>query len=676
MGFLNHFKMRAKLFILILPAILVILVLAAQSIGRSASQLGNMHALQQLVTLAETGDPLVESLQRERGRSSVFLSSKAGSDDARIAMQALKAQRNETNKRLSDYRSDVEALTNNSNFDAVVTASLDRFSQHLARFNNLRGEVDLRSINGAESGQRLTRNIMEVINRIPLLVRRATEPELARQLNAYFLLAEAAEKAGRERATGAGFVRAGQFELADIGHITQLAGQQAAELRAAAALLTPGNPVREDIDRLSNTSQFRTMQRLRDQLLANPAGLLELEATQWFNAATNLVDAMNRVRADLLAQIDTISGQAVSGARNSLITSAAISIASILLVLGMMVTIIHAIHKQVSQLLAGIRYAMDNKDLSRHIPVSGRDENGTICKAINELFSRFSNALLHIDKASIQLATATEETSSTADQNAFQLKNQQEQIDQVATATEEMAATSQEISSSTQQVAEASSRAMAKSRTGEQVLHSSVEQIRSLADSVQQVNEVIEELEKRSGTISDVVNVIGRVADQTNLLALNAAIEAARAGEHGRGFAVVADEVRTLAQQTHESTAQIEEIINGFREITDNASRSITTSHKLADETSEQAREMEKTFSDILADVNKIFNMTTQIAAASEEQVAVTGEVANNMESVSQAAILTLSGSQEITAVTSEQARLARKLQDLANEFKVNESAE
>lgn len=336
-----------------------------------------------------------------------------------------------------------------------------------------------------------------------------------------------------------------------------------------------------------------------------------------------------------------------------------------------MLLMVSAINQQINSLLDAVRFAMDNKDLRQRIHISSKDEVGTIGRAINELFGRFGSALQHIDRASVQLATATEETSSTAGQNATQTKNQQEQIEQVAAATEEMSATSEQISRNTQQVADAASKVMVRSREGEEVLHGSMRRIHSLADSVKDVNDVIEELEKRSTSIVEVMDVIRKVADQTNLLALNAAIEAARAGEHGRGFAVVADEVRALARQTHESTTQIEDIVNGFKVITDNASRSIIASHKLANETSEQSSELEQTFAAILGDVNNISDMATQIAAASEQQVAVTRELAGNMEAVSEVAILTLTGSQEISHVTGEQARLARQLQDLANEFKV-----
>ena len=674
MTFINNLSMRGKLITLVLPALIVLVLFAAQSIMDSVNELSNTRQLQNMVKLAELGDPVAEELQRERGRSAVFLASQAGSSDASSVADALKKQRQASNRALTGYQNGLNQLLESADFDETVRSSINTFERHIEELEGLRQQIDNRDIGGAGSASQYTGFIMEIVNRVPLLVRRATDPELARQINGYFALAEAAEMSGRERAAGAGLVRSGDFDLPSVGQISALAGRQDAYLRTATAMLPSDSPLHERIEAFPDSAEHQALAEQRETLLSSPSGMYALEATDWLTATTDRIDAMNDIRTDMLAQVDQLSAQAVAAARNSLITVSVITAAAVALVIILMLVIIHAIHRQVHTLRSNLHEAMDNKDLSHEIPVTSKDEIGTIAEAINQLFSRFSVALLQIDKSSVQLATATEETSNTADQNASQMKKQQQQIEQVAAATEEMSSTSEEISQNTQEVADASNRAMEKSETGERVLHSNVSQIRSLAKSVQEVNQVIEELEKRSGTISDVVDVIRKVADQTNLLALNAAIEAARAGEHGRGFAVVADEVRTLAQQTHESTTQIEDIINGFKDITDSASRSIITSHKLANETSEQASEMERTFSEILTDVNQISDMATQIATASEEQVAVTRELAVSMESVSEVAILSLTGSQEITEVTQEQARLARELQDLANEFKVKET--
>lgn len=667
MSVINNLSMRGKLITLILPALLVILFFSAGSILQSLGDLSDMRQKSSMAQLAEAGDPLTEALQRERGRSAVFIASQPGSDTARQAERNLTEQRRQTDAQITAYYRDIDGLLASTSFDQTVDASIESVSRRLDNIDALRRSVDNRN----NVGSQYTSLIMELIDRIGLVVRRSTDAELTRVANSYYALAKFAEMAGRERAAGASMIRSGDFSLPLAARIAGLGGQQEAYLNEALGMLASDDQTRQALENQHLSAASQALTQRRATLFSNPSGISELDASDWFATTTERISNLNQTREVLLSGVLALAEGHVADARSNLIMASAISIGAVVLVSVLMLIIIRAINLQVGRLLDGVRFAMDNKDLTRQIEISSHDEVGTIGKAINELFGRFGNALLHIDKSSVQLATATEETSSTAGQNASQVKNQQQQIEQVAAATEEMSATSEEISRNTQQVADAARSAMEKSRSGEQVLHGSVKSIRSLAKSVQKVNEVIEELENRSSTIADVVDVIRKVADQTNLLALNAAIEAARAGEHGRGFAVVADEVRTLAQQTHESTTQIEDIINGFQSITDSASRSIVESHKLANATSEQASELEQTFADILTDVNSISDMAGQIATASEEQVAVTRELAGSMESVSEAAILTLTGSQEITQVTGEQARLARVLQDLANEFKV-----
>ncbi len=342
------------------------------------------------------------------------------------------------------------------------------------------------------------------------------------------------------------------------------------------------------------------------------------------------------------------------------------------LVLGMLASVVitRQITRPLSETLETVK-RIASGDLTQNIQITRRDELGALQQNIQDMGSTLRELIGGIRDGVTQIASAAEELSAVTEQTSAGVNSQKVETDQVATAMHEMTATVQEVARNAEQASEAAAQADGEARAGDTVVSEAIEQIERLATEVIRSTEAMTMLQQESDKIGSVMDVIKAVAEQTNLLALNAAIEAARAGEAGRGFAVVADEVRGLAQRTQKSTEEIEGLVAGLQNGTQQVAQVMNSSRALTSSSVALTRKAGESLDNITRTVSNIQSMNQQIAAAAEQQSSVAEEINRSIVNVRDVSEQTAAASEETAASSVELARLGNQLQMLVSRFHI-----
>lgn len=331
--------------------------------------------------------------------------------------------------------------------------------------------------------------------------------------------------------------------------------------------------------------------------------------------------------------------------------------------------------------------------------VNIKDQTGDMARALYETRKKLKVIAAELQLVSLTVTDQSENLTKNTDDNVNSITQVVTTIDQMVEGNSEQAKTMvgisatlsdvvsliDEIATTTSESAEQAYQSLASIHEGQTSVDKQTSKMDETHHVSNEVNRSINELKGMINQVTGFVGMITSIAGQTNLLALNASIEAARAGEAGKGFAVVADEIRKLAEETSNSASEITSIIEKTSAMTDLAVKNIEHSNQLVDEQRDGLKITEQAFHKIKNMYEGIVDGLKQTAAAMgtvngssktvsgqiQELTSQVADFAASTEEISATGQEQLASTESIASSAKELDRLALKLNEQINKFKI-----
>ncbi|MFS2222268.1 methyl-accepting chemotaxis protein [Pantoea sp. B65] len=534
MSWIYHVAMKFKIGIALVPLSVVLIWLSANGITTRLHIEQQMTLLKQQVEVAKAAGDGIHELQKERGMSSGFLSSKGVQFAADLQQQQAK-----TDAMLARFELMVKQNADDSLHDSIAA-----FSQTIAPLTAMRGRIGQQQLAPNEAVAWYSQNIVNLMNIVSNISQNATSAEIMKNLDAYYSLLNLKEQAGIERAVLAAVFASDHFTVAQQQKLNTLVGAQQAWQNAL--FLSADSDFRRSFAQLMQQPESRDALELRQQALQLASSdHLGISAQLWFALQSKRIDVLktqeNRLAGQLLSTADAIH----ASARQDRILFLAITLLALLGALLIARMIVKSIDSQLSHTLNTI--ASMGGDLTQRLAVPGSDELSALNQAYNQSIEKIQQMVQQIKTSSGALRIASNDIASGNEDLAQRTDEQASSLVETAASMEQIATAIQQTADNAHQVEQLTSE-----------LETQMQQANLIA---QQASETMGDIRQSSERIGGIVGAIDDISFQTNLLALNAAVEAARAGEQGKGFAVVANEVRNLSQRCAREAQQIRDLV-------------------------------------------------------------------------------------------------------------------
>ena len=373
----------------------------------------------------------------------------------------------------------------------------------------------------------------------------------------------------------------------------------------------------------------------REEAMAVYQGDMAQLQVRYYALIDKMVDYQSKAMADDVAR-------AKADAQRSKLWMGVV--AAIAVLLGVVTA--YSITRSITQRIHGaIALAEDvaKGDLTpRELPQSS-DEIGRLIAALQHMVRSLHRIVSEVRQGADTISAAAREVAQGNADLSARTEAQASALQQTASAMEQLTAAVRMSADNADQANASAASASQVASAGGKAVGEVVATMSSISASSQRIGEII-------GTIDG-------IAFQTNILALNAAVEAARAGEQGRGFAVVAGEVRSLAQRSAEAAREIKTLIGASVARVESGSRLV--------------QDAGATMEEIVASVQRVSDIISEITAASAEQSQGIGHVNESVVQLDQMTQQNAALVEQAAAAANSLEQQARALQSAVSTFKL-----
>jgi len=687
-------KISHKLIILVAIPLLSFVVLGMVYVNENIRQINIVEDMAKNTNLLISVSDLIHELQKERGRTSVFLS--GGSRDDMLS------QRKETDSKILPVIESLKLAT------SLVKGSTSESIDEVEKIRNIANQ------NGSakEVFDVYGKIIATLMNTETSIANSKTTRGFGKALTTIIILETAKENAGKLRATVSGILTVDKpIDDAIFANLIAFKANIDANLDSKALVLSASS--RNSLNECRQSESWSGVNKSFNSVLSkSKEGNFGINAKDFFSTITKVIDDINKVRnlelEDVVGSLAKIQSE-ISSTLLKIYLSIGLTL---IIALCLAFILARSITNPINHLIAFAK-SVASGDLDAKIVEKFSHELGSLKDSLGAMIENLKSKIQEAEQSSLKaseqsekailamkeaevartqaehakaegmlaaaghiegvveiLNSSSEELSAQIEKSTRGAEIQSDRVSETATAMEEMNATVLEVAKNASQAADTADQAKHKAQDGAKVVTKVVRGIGEVQSAALELKSDMTALGKQAENIGQILNVISDIADQTNLLALNAAIEAARAGDAGRGFAVVADEVRKLAEKTMAATKEVGEAIRGIQSGAKKNIDNVDLAVSRIDSATVLASQSGEALNSIVSLVDLTTDQVRSIATASEEQSATSEEINRAVDDVNRISSETSDAMRQSAQSVGELAHQAHVLKRLIDQMK------